>query len=621
MELNEHFDDNDSTALTLTPMEALPPHLAQKLELLKPGSFCQHRSWGFGRITTCDTEKDQVVIDFPKKPGHTMTLEYAAQSLTPESAKHVLARKIVNLEELRQEAKTKPVDFMRNCVESLGADATFEKLEPILSPDIVPAADWKKWWDSAKRAMRKDGHFALPTRKQQPIQLLGSPDVRAQQALQALRDATAPKPTLAALNELIKRWSELKDQSVGQEVAALLRTRLSQMQKTTAAQIGAVLELALARDEFCEHAGIPLETEGPGSLMTLLPKSTSALGEFLQQVNSSRQARVLQAIQVGQPAKWSTLFLDLLPNSSGKTAEVIFESFEKAGRTPELVQVVQRRLRERSLSADFLHWICKNRPEPLKEIFAPSLMTAILAVLEQNQLSEARRSNRLYELLLNDKDFVHAMLNGALLEDVRDITRGVLLSPVFEELDRRSLLATIVKLHPEMQPMIVGERASENVALIVSWKSLERRQAELEELVTRKIPDNTKEIAVARSYGDLRENHEFKAAKEMQTILMRRKAELESMLSRAQGTDFASADTSKVSIGTTVRISKSGQNQAAQYTILGAWDSEPEHNIISYLTPVAKALLDRKVGESVTLPLEDGSTFTTTIESIAPHKG
>ena len=57
----------------------------------------------------------------------------------------------------------------------------------------------------------------------------------------------------------------------------------------------------------------------------------------------------------------------------------------------------------------------------------------------------------------------------------------------------------------------------------------------------KKIPANSKEIAVARSYGDLRENHEYKAAKEMQKILMRRKEELETQLARARGTDFSNA--------------------------------------------------------------------------------
>src|SRR5437773_11174334 len=91
--------------------------------------------------------------------------------------------------------------------------------------------------------------------------------------------------------------------------------------------------------------------------------------------------------------------------------------------------------------------------------------------------------------------------------------RQLQLSPLFDELTKRSLLARIVKLYPGLERMITGAQPQEKPAsLIVSWSSLEKRKTEYEELVKKKIPENTKEIAVARSYGDLSENFEFKAA-------------------------------------------------------------------------------------------------------------
>src|SRR5438045_9614752 len=116
---------------------------------------------------------------------------------------------------------------------------------------------------------------------------------------------------------------------------------------------------------------------------------------------------------------------------------------------------------------------------------------------------------------------------------------------------------------------------------MVSWESLERRKDEYNELVQKKIPANSKEIAIARSYGDLRENHEYKAAKEMQKILMRRKSELESQLVRARGTDFSNVRTDVVSIGTHVRILDLESGNGEEYTILGAWDSIPDKQVNS----------------------------------------
>src|SRR6185436_19189653 len=114
---------------------------------------------------------------------------------------------------------------------------------------------------------------------------------------------------------------------------------------------------------------------------------------------------------------------------------------------------------------------------------------------------------------------------------------------------------------------------------------------EYEDLVKKNIPDNTKEIALARSYGDLSENFEYKAAKQMQAVLVRRRTELEQLLHRARGTAFENPDTSRVSIGTVVKLKEEKSGKKETYTILGAWDGAPEQNIISYQTAIGQALL------------------------------
>jgi transcription elongation GreA/GreB family factor len=166
--------------------------------------------------------------------------------------------------------------------------------------------------------------------------------------------------------------------------------------------------------------------------------------------------------------------------------------------------------------------------------------------------------------------------------------------------------------------MIAGAEPQEKTApLIVSWSSLEKRRAEYEEIVKVKIPENTKEIAIARSYGDLSENFEFKAAKQMQSVLMRRKAELEVMLHDARGTSFENPDTSRVSIGTIVKLRNLETNNEETYTILGAWDGDPDRHIISYQTAIGQALLGHEAGETVSLNTEH-DTAQLTIISIAP---
>ena len=105
----------------------------------------------------------------------------------------------------------------------------------------------------------------------------------------------------------------------------------------------------------------------------------------------------------------------------------------------------------------------------------------------------------------------------------------------------------------------------------------------------------------------------------MQKILMRRKDELEAQLTRARGTDFSNARTDVAGIGTVVQATDLSANQSEAFTILGAWDSEPDKGVISYLSPIAQALLNRKVGDEVEFELH-GAKHRHRIEKIEPWK-
>src|SRR5512141_1393575 len=88
-------------------------HHIEPLVQLTTSGFCMHRSWGFGKITTMDTVFARFTIDFPNKPGHTMDLGFAAESLKPISKDHILARKAADLEGLRQMAALQHLDLIK----------------------------------------------------------------------------------------------------------------------------------------------------------------------------------------------------------------------------------------------------------------------------------------------------------------------------------------------------------------------------------------------------------------------------------------------------------------------------------------------------------------------------
>ena len=142
--------------------------------------------------------------------------------------------------------------------------------------------------------------------------------------------------------------------------------------------------------------------------------------------------------------------------------------------------------------------------------------------------------------------------------------------------------------------------------LFVSWESLEARKKELEELVNVKIPENLHNKKISRAEGDLRENGGYQDAKEVEKVLNRRRAELEHALALARGTDFAVTDTSRAAMGTKVTLQPLNGGEPVVYTILGAWDTNPEKHIVSYLSQVGKELTGKSVGDQVKIVPMDG---------------
>jgi transcription elongation factor GreA len=279
--------------------------------------------------------------------------------------------------------------------------------------------------------------------------------------------------------------------------------------------------------------------------------------------------------------------------------------------------MLERSIREHSATSEMLAWLCGER-QRWNELVSPDLLGAILAALEREQHNFPGRASKLHRTIVEDRQLIGDIFKNADIALARDAMRRLQLSPLFDELTKRSLLARIVKVYPELESMITAAQQQEMTApLIVSWSSLEKRKTEYEELIKVKIPENSREIALARSYGDLSENFEFKAAKQMQGVLMRRKAELEQMLHNARGTSFENPDTSRVSIGTIITVRNAQTNKEETYTILGAWDGDPDRHIISYQTAIAQALLGHEVGDIVSLNTDHGATQFT-IVSIQP---
>ena len=133
-----------------------------------------------------------------------------------------------------------------------------------------------------------------------------------------------------------------------------------------------------------------------------------------------------------------------------------------------------------------------------------------------------------------------------------------------------------------------------------------------------KIPENKRAIAVARAHGDLRENAEYKMARQEQDTLLARKSHLDRDFSRVDITDFSEAPIEHIGIGSVVKLKEGSTGNLVTYAILGAWDGRPEENIVSYETPLGRSLISHQVGEQIHIEV-DGAEEEWEIQSISRY--
>ena len=572
-------------------------HHIEALVQLTDTGFCMHRSWGFGRIKTVDTVFARFMIDFDSKAGHTMDLAFAAESLKAIPKDHILARKAADLEGLRQMAAAQHLDLVKLVLTSYGGKATAEQIQHVLVPSVI-RDDWKKWWEAARRELKKDGHFQVPLKKTEPI-IYQVKEVSLQDRLmEGFRAAKGLKARVSAANELHKNASDLADKAAAAtEIIAALNVEIASHQRT---QPSVALEGIFIRDDIREIAGLPPAEDELAA--TAIWGQDAKLGPLLEELPASKHRRALETFKTAHPENWHTSLQIALNGVSAKVCHELAGLLIQEGKMQQLKETVARLVSQHTASSELLLWLAKDRNDSFADILGPEVFRAMLTAMERDQFNE-RRSNRLRDFILDDQQLLVELIGSADFEVIKDLTRALQLSPSFDDMDKRSLLARIVKSYPAVQSLISGDQTKQEATLLVSWESLERRKNEYRELVEKKVPANSKEIAIARSYGDLRENHEYKAAKEMQKLLMRRKADLETQLVRARGTDFAGSRTDVAGIGTIVSTTDLATNQQEQFIVLGAWDSEPEKGVVSYLSPVAQAVLGHKVGDEVEFEL------------------
>src|SRR5215212_87725 len=221
---------------------------ADHLSALKPATYCLHKSWGFGRVAEWNLLLNQILIDFPGKKGHPMQLAYAADNVTSLAPEHFLSRKATDLAGLKELLKTDPTSVVRNVLESLGGAGTVQQISQMMIGDLFTEAEWKRWWSSTTKALKKNGFFHIPAKKTEPIALRGEKVSRADELIAFFDQARQPKEQVAALEQVIKFHNEFdKPEAQLQPIVTAIENAAARNQRLNAPL---TFELVIGRDEL-----------------------------------------------------------------------------------------------------------------------------------------------------------------------------------------------------------------------------------------------------------------------------------------------------------------------------------------------------------------------------------
>ena len=137
------------------------------------------------------------------------------------------------------------------------------------------------------------------------------------------------------------------------------------------------------------------------------------------------------------------------------------------------------------------------------------------------------------------------------------------------------------------------------MAVPMTKKGYENLKAELDRLRKVERPKNIQDIAEAREHGDLRENAEYKAAKERQQFIDTRMSELEHKLGDAHVIEVTTGMSETVVFGATVKLRNLDSDEEKSYTLVGQEEADLKNGSISVQSPIGRALISHRVGDIV----------------------
>lgn len=618
--------------------------LQAAIDLVATGqpAFCLHQAWGIGVIRSYDEATKRLVIDFPEqnKKGHAMDAAFFLGKIEFINPNGVVAKAYADATkaEIAELVANDPAGLVKallaeyptgECT-SYALEANLDRVHfASLASGKDRAAAFKAWWTKGRAAVRKDRAILVPERKGGLYALLEAPKDLGEDLFAQYETAPNFERKLMLLEELAgAAAAETRSAATAANLEKVSTDLLKEIKKLETARrrdnLPAILGGIWNRDKFFRSAVENVETVSPtaSEIIALCTEGDLAFVALNIPHTTEKIRGLLDLVRAHHGDRWADRAFDLLRNrdiggTKSGSAKLVSESIAYLC-DQELAGAVAERfaqwLETRELRAPVIIWIIKNRDskkyaEIVGRLITPALLGAILASIDTESLeSNSTARIPLANELIKDKELIANILapaegKKADSETIFDLTRTMMSSQGFDEMTKKALLSRLAKIEPHVQRLAKSKHAgseAEEKELLVSKASKEEKERELEDIVKVRLPAVKEAIQVAKEHGDLRENSEYKMARQDHDTLSARRAELDGLLKKARVTDFTEAKADAISVGSSIVLRRGSDQAEVSYDILGAWDGQPEKNILSYISPLAKQFLNHKAGETFT---------------------
>lgn len=600
------------------------------------GCFVRHHTWGVGYIGK--VKEDVLKINFGKAIGiKSLSLEMARQALEPLDEGHILVRKAKakSREELAKWMLGNKKEALQCLIESFGNKADLKRIKAEVVPSILSTAEWTIWHTAAKKILETDPIFAVDSENISMYTVHKNANIKKEEKLS--NEFKAQKQFFARADILMKYFND-DDSDLASEIflemagyfAGFLKTlemtgkeekqhlsSLLTMNEQIVASFLIVKRICTRVPQYpvptkCTFADIYEKIKDPKAMYDLLKdtKNTRLRADFLECVHTL--------------PKWADEYLKLFPKVLNK--KMITELLG-AGRAKEVEQfVVSCFANPKEYRASIVYFF-KECSKDEWVVNAPVTMEArlisLIQIIEITFREIENHINTTDNKKLNSAATSLLFDSGLLLNFIKEKGRPMAVK-MYTMLDDISALSpdkktklrnNLLEEYPDMKFHVSEEKKATSRGMLVTAKCLKEKSDLLEKLQKVDLPQNAKEIEEAREKGDLKENAEYKAAKEHQHKLNADVARLTSEIARAKVFDPTTVTTSFIGFSTIATLHNEDKNKDEVYTILGPWESDPDHGIISYMAPFGNKILDAKVGEKLHFTINDYE-YNYTVKSI-----